>query len=117
MLLLFRMKTGKDGDEKEYGFFQHIDVTKSANCVAEALGGVCLKWSTDDDVDYRIKEHNVNISGRKSIEAEEWIAIENFHTLIRFVFVFRTNHANAPFLKAVLWPLRRFYMKRFYINI
>lgn len=115
VLLLFRMNLGGEEVGKEYAFLQYMEVSRPVDVIEETLNCVCLRWSTDDEVDYSCGGGR-NGEKRGRLQVGEWFGIEELGTLKGCVNVIRSNHAIEPFTKRLAWPYRRFYVNRFHVE-
>lgn len=115
VLLLFRMNLGGEEVGKEYAFLQYMEVSRLVDVIEETLNFVCLRWSTDDEVDYS-GSGGRNGQKRGLLQVGEWFEIVELETLKGCVNVIRSNHAIEPFTKRLAWPYRSFYVNRFHVE-
>ena len=114
VLLLFYLQLPRDKEPRQYAFVQYMEVTKPLNGVDEALDCVCLRWSTDDEIDRTIDIPNqLNVS---HIETAEWYDLLPFSSIIGTVQVLRSNIPIAPFSDPLPWPLHRFHVNKYFLS-
>ena len=113
VLLLFRLSDDKVSVSEEYAYVQFMEVTKSLSAIDDALGCVCLRWSTDDETDHTLDQDRV--LQESQIEVGEWFGLVPFSAITGVVQTLRSNISIRPFTSPLPWPLHRFYINRFFL--
>lgn len=72
-----------------------------------------LQWSTDDGIDHTLGERCFGF-GEQPPSAGKWCGLESFRSIKSTIHVVREKFAVAPFIDELPWPLRRFYINKFY---
>jgi hypothetical protein len=116
VLLLFHLDDTSITTEpkKQFAFVQFMEVTKCLTTVDEALGCVCLRWATEDNIDHTVDPSTHIRAGQ--IETAEWYGLVPFDSIVGTVQVLRSNIPIPPFTSQIPWPLHRFHINRFYVN-
>lgn len=113
VLLLLRMKVKGWEEEREFAFFQDKDVSSPRDNVGRVLRSVSLRWSIDDDIDYTLAEGGRS-SSEQLLSDGVLLGVKPFRFVRRTIHVVRENFSEAPYTEELPWPLRGFYINRFY---
>lgn len=97
------------GVTKELAFVKYMDVVKPLDGAEQILGCVCLRWSTDDDVDYSILDNSVN--ARKP--PAQWFDIVDYDNIQSVVQVVRQRYEIGEEACRKHWATHRFCLNRF----
>ena len=88
-----------------------MEVTKPVTAADKALKCVCLRWATDDNIDYTVSPEKEIQRGQ--MECGEQYGFIPFNSIVGTVQVVRSNIPVPPFKDPTPWPLHRFYVNRF----
>ena len=111
VILLFHLQDRAGTVKEELAFVQFMEVTQPLSSADKALKCVCLRWASDDNVDYTLDP--VRQIERGQMECGEWYGFIPFNSIVGTVQVVRSNIAVPPFTNPSPWPLHRFYVNRF----
>ena len=111
VILLFHLHDRAGTVKEELAFVQFMEVTQPLSSADKALKCVCLRWATDDNVDYTLDPGRQIERGQ--MECGEWYGFIPFNSIVGTVQVVRSNIAVPPFTNPSPWPLHRFYVNRF----
>ena len=89
-LLLFHLKARGTHFVGQHAFVHHLECTKPLNGLDEKLICACLRWATEDEIDYTLKNIEENQS-EKFIETGEWFDIVPFNTIASSIYVLHSN--------------------------
>lgn len=82
-------------------------MTLRIGMVDETIGCVCPRWSTDDEVDHRLRQV-IYVLKEQGLSVREWFWMKRLYTLERCKNILTANHANEPFRKNIPRPLHHF---------
>lgn len=88
-------------------------MTRPIDTVDETLECVCLRLKTDDEVD-RSLERGIGDLERENLSKWKCSSVKSLQLWQEYVTVFKENHAIEPITERMPWPLRKFYVNKFY---
>lgn len=92
---------------------QYLECTLPMTDVDEKLNYVCLRWATEDEIDYTFKyiEENRN---ETIMETGEWLNIVPFDKIASLIRVICLNFGIEPLTEQPPWVCHGFYINCFY---
>lgn len=97
------------GRRREMAFVKYMDVVKSLDKAEDMLGCLCLRWSTDDDVDYTNGKQSLNM--RKP--PAPWYDVVDFNSVQSVVHVVRQRYELVEDTHRKHWATHRYCLNRF----
>lgn len=116
ILLLFRLSLRGDSEIWDYSFLQYMEVMypiDTEDTTDGTLGYVCPRLGSDQKVDHG-QELGTAALEQGHLSVGEWFGMQSLQTVERYLNVLRAKHAIHPFTGRIPWPLRRFYVRRFF---
>lgn len=111
VILLLRIDFHNGQQQAEYAFVQYMKCTPPKDIIDKGLGCVCLRFETEDEIDYSLKPLPKE---EDTITAGEWFGLEPVESIFGAIHVLRSNMHIPPFVGQVPWTHQRFYVNRFY---
>ena len=107
VLLLFLLTVDNTDYKKEFALIQYMTCTAPLNKSEEALGCLCLRWETEDEIDHTLKPD------MEEVETGEWYGMIPINSICGTCQIVRSNIAFDPFRKPLPWINHRFFVNRF----
>ena len=108
-LLLFHLNVPSVEFHKELSLVKFYTCTPPKDRVDRILDCLCLRWESDNNIDYTAREYKTT----NCVEASENYGLVSFQSICGVAHVVRSNYAIHPFTQQLPWSHHRFYVNRF----
>lgn len=115
LIALLRVKPIDIPEPLQCALVRYMDTTNPTNNIDRALDSVCLRWSTDDGIDYTNNPIPLTSMENVTIPAP-FFGLVDASSIYSSVHVIRRNIPHPPFIPKTHWMFHRFAVNQFYHN-